>query len=395
VSHRFKGRNEVAIVGYAHSPVRRHADVPLGALTVETCRQAIADAGLEQHQIDGFTTGSILPSAGGHGSVDGVDIVTATWLAEKLGIHPRWSSGFQGYGQLPGSFILAAQAIVSGTADYVLVHRALSNPAGKYHENPMTEAHGMAQWTAPQGFWGPPAGIALSCNEYFHRAGATREDLAQVVVGLRANGAEIPWSYWYQRPITVDDYLNARVVADPICIFDCDIPVDGAAAFVLTSAERAADLPHPPVYISGWAQGNPTEPGLAMTWALDDIMAGGARTAAMLWAHTGLTVDDIDHPQLYDGFSPFIWYWLESLGYCGPGEARHFLQDSRAEELQILHSGGALGNGRMHGVPQLLDCYLQLSKRAGERQLPNRRTALACHSSPHFGGVMAFSAERF
>jgi len=280
---RFRGRTDVAVVGYAHSPLQRRADVSLGALTIETCLRAIADAGLTREQIDGFTTGSILPASGGHGNVDGVDIVSATWLAEKLRIHPRWSSGFQGYGQLPGSVILATQAIVSGTADYVLVHRALSNPAGKYHENPMTEARGWAQWTAPQGFWGPPAGIALSCNQYFARAGATREDLGEVVVGLRANGAEIPWSYWYQRPLTIDDYLAARTIADPICLFDCDIPVDGAAAFVLTTAERAADLPNKPVYVAGFAQGNPSAPpGPAMAWPLDDILEGGHRTAKML-----------------------------------------------------------------------------------------------------------------
>jgi hypothetical protein len=115
----------------------------------------------------------------------------------------------------------------------------------------------------------------------------------------------------------------------------------------------------------------------------------------MLWEHSGLGLDDIDHPQLYDGFSPFVWYWLESLGYSGPGEAHHFLADVRSRELNILHSGGALGNGRMHGVPQMLDCYLQLSGRAGGRQLPGRRVGLACHSSPHYGGVVIYSAERF
>ena len=124
----------------------------------------------------------------------------------------------------------------------------------------MTEARGQAQWTAPQRFWGPPAGIALSCNDCMQRYDAGREDLAHVVVGLRNNGAEIPWSYWYGHPLTVDDYLDARIIADPISILDCDIPVDGAETFVLTSAERAADLPNKPVYVTGYTQGNPTLP---------------------------------------------------------------------------------------------------------------------------------------
>jgi acetyl-CoA acetyltransferase len=395
MSHTFTARNDVAIVGYAQSDLVRHADVPIGALTVRTCLDAITDAGLEPHQVDGFTTGAIRPAGGGQGSVDGIDIVTANWLAEKLGIRPRWSSGFQGYGQLPGSVVLATMAIATGSADYVLVHRALSNPAGKYHVNPMTEAEGAMQWTAPQGFWGPPAGISLSCNEYMQRYGHSREDLAEVVVGLREAGSELPWSYWYQQPLDTHDYLDARIIADPISIFDCDIPIDGAAAFILTSAERAADLPHAPVYISGYAQGNPIKPTLGMDWLLDDIMAGGRQCIDNLWAHTGLTLADIDHPQLYDGFSPFIWYWLEALGYCEPGQAPEFLRSDDAAHLRPLHSGGSLGNGRMHGVPQMLDCYLQLSGRAGDRQLDDRRIGLACHSSPHYGGLVVYSAERF
>ncbi|MCU1459728.1 MAG: hypothetical protein JWL73_3820 [Actinomycetia bacterium] len=395
MSGRFTGRNEVAIVGYAQSPIERHSRLTLGALTIETCLQAIADAGLQPEQIDGFTTGSILPAAGGHGSVDGVDIVTANWVAETLGTHARWLCGFQGYGQLPGSVILATEAILAGSADYVLLHRALSNPRRGYHQNPMTSAAGGAQWVAPQGFWGAPSGIAFSYNEYLQRSDATRDDMADVVVGLRANGAEIPWSYWHGQPITVEDYMSARMIADPVCILDCDIPIDGAAAFVLTSAERAADLPNAPVYVSGFAQGNPTAASLGMAWSLDDVREGSARTAEMLWEHTGLTRDDIDHPQLYDGFSPFIWYWLEALGYCGPGEAAQFLRDDSSKRLDILHSGGALGNGRMHGVPQMLECYLQLSGRAGPRQLDGKRVGLACHSSANFGGVVVYSAERF
>src|SRR6185369_17459180 len=116
-----RSRCEVAIVGYAQSQTYRHASVPIGALTVETCLRAIADAGLKKEQIDGFTTGSILPSAGGRTPVDGIDIVTSNWVAEQLRIHARWLGGFQGAGQIPGSVILAANAVASGAADYVLV----------------------------------------------------------------------------------------------------------------------------------------------------------------------------------------------------------------------------------------------------------------------------------
>ena len=148
-------RNRVAIAGYGISPVARRSTRPLGALAVETALTAINDAGLTKEDIDGFTTGAILPSAGGQAAVDGVSIVSATWMAEQLGIRPRWASGFQGFGQLPGSVMLAVNAIASGAADYVLLHRALSNPAGRYHENPMTRASWIKPVDSAAWFVGP------------------------------------------------------------------------------------------------------------------------------------------------------------------------------------------------------------------------------------------------
>jgi acetyl-CoA acetyltransferase len=394
----FAARNRVAIAGYAQSPIVRHAERPLGAITTEVARAAIADAGLRVADVDGFTTGALLPTAGGHDVVDGVSVVTSNWLAEALGVNPRFCAGFQGYGQIPGSVSLAVNAIASGAADVVLLHRALHNPPrGRYHANPMTRATGFAQWTAPQGYWGPLSMIALPYNEYLQRYGATREAMAHVVVEARANGARIPWSYWHDRPLTVDEYLDARLISDPVCMYDCDIPVDGVAAFVFTTAERACSLPHAPVYVAGYAQGHPTRHRLPTHWPLDDIMEAAHETSARLWAQSGLTVRDIDVPQLYDGFSPFVWFWLEGLGFCPTGEAHRFVADGEISVerggLPVLSGGGALGNGRMHGVPQMLECYLQLSRRAADRQLPSASVGVACHASPHFGGAVLYTSE--
>jgi acetyl-CoA acetyltransferase len=388
----------VAIVGYAQSPILRYTDVPLGALAIETVGRAVADAGLTLDQIDGFTTGALFPSSGGRPIVDGVHIVTSDWLVDRLSIQPRFLCGFQGVGQVPGAVIIAANAIATGAADYVVVHRALYNPPGRYHENPMTEAPGAAQWVAPQGFWGPPVNMAMPYMEYMQRYGATREDMATVVVEARRNGAAIPWSHWHDRAITVDDYLNARMIAEPMSVLDCDLPVSGVGSFVLTSAERARDLPHHPVYVAGYAQGRWRSRNGVDAWSLDDLMEGGAQVSRILFENSGLRREDIDVPQLYDGFSPFIYFWLETLGYCPRGEAHRFVQDGGIETgrgLPVLSGGGALGNGRMHGVPQMLECYLQLSRRAGERQLPRADVGLACQASPNFGGAVLYSAEPY
>jgi acetyl-CoA acetyltransferase len=389
---------KVAVVGYAHSPAVRHADRPLGALTIDVVRSAIADAGLTEEMVDGFVTAPLFPTAGAHAAVDGVSTVSAAWLAEHLGGTARYVAGFQGVGALTGSVALGVNAVASGAADYVVVHRALHNPPGRYHSNPMRAAGGTQQWTAPQGFFGPLAMIALPYNEYLQRYGASRESMAAVVVEARRNGARLPWSYWHDRPLTVEEYLAAPMINDPVCRYDCDIPVDGVAAFVLTSAARAADLPHRPVYVAGYAAGAPKARRLPLHWPLDDIMGVGFATARRLWENAGIGPADVDLPQVYDGFSPFVWFWLEVLGLCPVGEAHRFVADGgidsdRPGALPALSGGGAIGNGRMHGVPQMLECYLQLSGRAGARQREGTAVAVACHSSPHYGGAVVYTAE--
>jgi acetyl-CoA acetyltransferase len=392
--------NRVAVVGYAQSQVERHAASTLGALAVDTARRAIADAGLAPKDVDGFVTASLFPSAGAHAAVDGVSLVSANWLAAHLGADPGYAAGFQGFGQLPGAVSLAVNAVVSGAADYVLVHRALHNPKGAYHDNPMTEARGEQQWTVPQGYFGPLAMMALTTTEYLERYGAAREALAAVVVEARKNGSRIPWSYWHARPISADEYLSEPMVTDPICRLDCDLPVDGVACFVFTSAERARDLPHRPVFVAGYAAGAPVRHRLPLHWPLDDVMEVGAQTARRLWDRSGIGPAEVDLPQVYDGFSPFVYLWMESLSLCPVGEAHRVVLEGGIDSdqrgaLPVLSGGGALGNGRMHGVPQMLECYLQLSGRAGTRQRPGMSVGVACHSSPHYGGAVVYCAEPF
>lgn len=389
---------QVAVVGYAQSPAVRHAELSLGVLTVETVRAAVADAGLTMKDVDGFVTAGLFPSAGDHAVVDGVSTVSADWLASRVGAEPRYVSGFQGIGQVPGSLAIAVNALVSGAADVVVLHRALHNPRGRYHGTATAAFGGAQQWTAPQGFFGPLAMAALPTTEYLQRHGATRADVAAVAVEARKNGARLPWSYWHGRPLTSEEYLAAEPLFDPICRYDCDIPVDAATAFVLTRSDRARDLPHRPVYIAGYATSPPPPPRLPLHWPLDDIRAGGAVTAQRLWARSGVRAEEVDLPQVYDGFSLFVWLWLETLGLCPTGEAARFVADGgidsdRPGAVPALSGGGALGTGRLHGMPQMLECYLQLAGRAGPRQRPGARVGVACHSSPHFGGAVVYTSE--
>ena len=148
--------NRVAVVGYAQSTLERHAGTTLGALTVGTARQAVADAGLTMGDVDGFVTASLFPSSGAYAVVDGVNLVSANWLAQHLGVNPRYAAGFQGFGQLPGAVAMAVNAVVSGAADYVLVHRALFNPRGKVPRQPHERGPGRPAVDGPSGLLRPP-----------------------------------------------------------------------------------------------------------------------------------------------------------------------------------------------------------------------------------------------
>ncbi|MEM7140667.1 MAG: thiolase family protein [Actinomycetota bacterium] len=385
----------VAIAGYAHTDIVREAQRPLGVTAVDCARSALADAGLTVADVDGVVASAMFPSAGDHRSVDGVTMVTPMWLAEHLGVTDAYIAGFQGMGQVPGSVGIAANAVAAGAADVVIWQRALHNPAGSYHGTGSLEFGGMMQWTAPHGFFGPLPTIGLTTNEYFQRYGATRDALGAIAVEARKNGSRIPWSVWHGKPLALDDYLDTPVVNDPICRLDCDMPVEGVATFIFTTEERTRDLPNDPVTVAGHACATPPRPRLPLHWPLDDVMEAASALARRLWTHSGIGPGELHLPQVYDGFSPFVWFWLEALGFCEPGEAHRFVADGgidsdRPGSLPALSGGGAIGNGRMHGVPQMLECYLQLAGRAGDRQLDDIETALACHASPHLGGAVVY-----
>ena len=204
MSGRMEASNQVAIVGYAQSPVTRHADQTLGGLTVETARRAIADAGLTVAQVDGFVTASLFPSAGAHAGEDGVSSGLGQLagrtsrgqpqLRRRIsGLRPDSRRGVDG-GQRRDEW---GRRLCAGAP-------CAPQPAGQLPREPDAGAHGSQQWTVPQGYFGPLAMIALAYNEYLQRYGATREAMAAVVSEARKNGARIPWSYWFENPLEAE-----------------------------------------------------------------------------------------------------------------------------------------------------------------------------------------------
>ncbi|HKV55321.1 MAG TPA: hypothetical protein VJN94_11855 [Candidatus Binataceae bacterium] len=387
----WSGRGKTAIVGIGYSEITRRPQKPLGLLAVDACRAALEDAGLAAAQIDGLSTYPESPFAGA-GNRDGEDVVSVMYVVNHLPLAPdiRWYAQIE-TGMIASPIIEAANALIAGACDYVLVWRALHRPrarAGGGSGSGPLRASGDAQFMAP---WGCSTIIqwhALAWQRYMHRYGATRDALAALALNSRRNANRNSRAFFYREPMSREDYFNSRWIAEPMCLYDCDVPVDGCVALIVTSSERARDLKNPPAYIAGYGQ-NTAPRRTLLHYALDDYMECGGSLARKLWASAGLGPGDMDAAQLYDGFNPSTLYWIEAAGFCKAGEGSAFVQDGRIAlegELPINTFGGSLSEGRMHGMGHIAEAVRQVSDRAGERQLPRAEAICAIDGSPMLRG---------
>jgi len=391
-------RDRVAVAGVGYSAFTRRSERSLAELAIEACDAALADAGLARADVDGLATSPSMPRYGGaKGTIDGIDVVTPYLLTDLLGIGDRllWTGSTNG--MVTQSVIDAALAIAAGLCRHVLVYRALHVPKGRYANFESSHAGGPEQFLAPYGFTAPPAWAATAMRRYFELFGYSRADFARYMIDNRANAAANPNAYWRGKPLSREEYLGARMIADPVSILDCDIPVDGCAAILLTATERARDLRQPPALLTGFAASTTAAPGGA-PMTLESLWDGAAQTADRLWASSGLGPADVDTAQLYDGFSLFVLTWLEGMGFVPRGEGLARLRDgygARGGALPINTGGGALGEGRLHGMTHIAEAVLQVTGRGGARQVPGASRSLVTVSNGLNKSVaFLFSADR-
>lgn len=374
----------VAVAGVGYSAIERRTGRTLGELTIEAVDRALADAGVDRAVVDALATSPSMPRYGGtRGAHEGLDVISPHPFASLLGIADQVTWIGTTGAMVTQSIIDAAAAIAAGVCTHAVVYRALHVPPGSYVEFASTHAGGAEQFTAPYGFTSPPAWMAAAMRRYFELYGYTREDLAAHIVANRENTRLNPNAYWRDTPLTREDYLHARMVSDPVSVLDCDLPVDGAVALLLTSTVRARDLRRPPAVLAGFAASTYAgSSGAPMI--LEELVAGAAHTGDRLWAHAGIGRDEVDVAQLYDGFGFLIHPWLEGLGFTAPGEAIAFTQAGRTRldgELPINTGGGSLGEGRLHGMTQLAEAVAQVTDRAAGRQAAGAEVSLATVSN--------------
>jgi len=376
-------RGKAAIVGVAETEVGKITHLGATALCVDAAKRALDDAGLAKDDIDGLVTCN---------SMTEPYMYHAEAVAEYLQIFPRYCiSANAGGGTTFSSIQHAATAIATGVCKTVLVCLADRLRSGLTREQAkkMQSSTGHPQFETPYGAT-VPAYYALIARAHMHAYGTTSEQMAAVAVSGRQHAARNP-SAQMREPITVDDVLASRMIADPLHLLDCSLVSDGGAAIIMTSAERASDFPHPPVYLLGCGEGHSHEHiSQARSLTTSAAVESGRRAYRM----AGLGPRDVDVAQLYDCFTPVVLIELEDLGFCAKGEAGAFVADMETApggSLPLNTHGGMLSHchpGNPGAMYLLTEAVTQLRGQAGERQVDGAEVALA-HAQ---GGIMSSHA---
>ena len=382
-----------AITGAGMAGPSRRADRTALDLTLDAIFEALADAGLRRDDIDG------LSSWPGVSTTPGMAPVALRDVKEALDLKLNWfAASPEAPGQL-SAVMNAAMAVASGQARHVLCFRTLKQYTEqiKSRRRPSNDSAETAERVAGPMAWIRPFNglsaahpIALVAARRMHEFGLTRRQLGAVAVNARRNAMDNPRAL-YRAPLSLDDYLAARMVSDPLCLYDCDAPIDGSTAIVVSSIDAARDLRKPALRIeamSGALYGR-------NSWdQFDDLTTMAARDAAAhLWQLTDLKPQDVQLANLYDGFSILTLVWLEALGFCGRGESGAFVEGgqriARDGPLPLNTGGGQLSAGRLHGFGLLVESCIQLWGEGGARQVPGRpRVALAAAGGGPLAGCL-------
>jgi len=395
------GERRALVSGAGQSDVGRrlHRD-PL-ELTLDACLAAIADAGLTTADIDGIAT-----YPGGMEQPPGFSGAGVSDVHDALRLDLNWwTGGVERPSQL-GSVIDACLAVSAGLAKHVLCFRSVTEgsaqgaggraavmPGGR---GGTPRASGFMEWLLPYSVPSAATWIAMMANRHFHEYGTTREQLAQIALNARKNAALNPKGI-YRDPMSMDDYLNARMISYPFCLFDCDVPCDGGTAVIVSRLDTAPDLRKQPIQVEAVGTALHGRP----SWdQFDDLTTMAVRDAGpQLWSRTDLKPSDVQLAEMYDGFSFITMAWLEAMGFCGKGESGAFVEGGQRialdGELPLNTNGGQLSSGRLHGFGFMHEACVQLWGEAGDRQVPgDPEVGVACAGGGPMAGALLLTRRR-
>ncbi|MER8232108.1 lipid-transfer protein [Streptomyces sp. NPDC101490] len=353
VRHRDGLGGRAAVVGIGATAFSKDSGRSELSLAAEAVGAALADAGLTPADVDGLVTFTMDTSP---------EITVAQ--ASGIGELSFFSRVHYGGGAACATVQQAALAVATGIAEVVVCYRAFNERSGRrfgsgvQRREPSAEGVALG-WQLPFGLLTPASWVAMAAQRYLYAYGLTPEVFGHVAVTDRRHAARNPAAYFHGKPITLADHAASRWIAEPLRLLDCCQETDGGQAVVVTSVERARDLPNPPAVIIAAAQGAGRKQE-AMTSFHRDGLTGLPEmgvVARQLWRTSGLAPSDIDVGILYDHFTPFVLMQLEEFGFCGPGEAAGFVA---ADALPLNTHGGQLGEAYLHGMNGIAEAVRQL-----------------------------------
>ena len=382
---------DVVISGIGQSEVGRKLAASGLSLTVDAALEAIADAGLTVGDVDGLAT-----FPGRRADALPFSPVGTMDLKDALGLKLDWFAGaMEGSAQL-GAIINGYAAIKAGLARHVLCFRTVKEGTGgaSWKENAEVRTarariDGEFQHIFPFDAISATNWLSVYAQRHFHLYGTRREHLGQIAITERRGAMDNPKAL-FRTPLTMEDYLSARMISTPLGLLDCDAPTDASTAILLSAADAVADRSRPQVRVDSVGGGIHGRAG----WDQAEMPLMAAHDAArMLWSRTDFKPKDVDMALLYDGFSFLALTWLEAMGFCALGEGGAFVEGgariARDGALPLNPHGGQLSGGRTHGFGFVHEAVLQLRGQAEGRQvLGQPRVAAVTNGGGPMAGAM-------
>ncbi|MEN9773570.1 MAG: hypothetical protein RL322_640 [Pseudomonadota bacterium] len=367
--------DRVAIVGIGETAYTRYGATERSEfdLCCEAVLNASRDAGIDPDEIDGFCSFA-------NERQEPVVLQQALGIPELRFSNIVWGAGGGG---ASGAVMNAALALHSGICRAVVVYRSICQGQferfGHYRVRPWG-----SQWMAPYGLMSPAQMVALTFRRYLHETGNDAEHLADVALAFREHAQHNPRAVCFGRPLSREQYLASRRIADPFRAADCCLETDGACAVILTTRERANDLRSRPVRVlaaaqasgPGWGQG----PMGSHNMPLDDYASVNSRLLARdLFEMADLTPGDIDVAQIYDAFTGVVTLALEDFGLCERGAAPDFISGGGLRwadgALPCNTAGGLLSESYLQGLNLVVEAVRQMRGEA-TAQVADARTCL-------------------
>jgi acetyl-CoA acetyltransferase len=383
-----------AVVGIGATEFSKQSGRSELQLAAEAVRAALADCGLTPADVDGMATFTMETNSE-------IDVARTAGIGELT----FFSRVHYGGGAACGALQQAALAVATGVAEVVVVYRAFNERSGHRFGlgtadrpvNATTDSARLA-FTNPMGLLSPAQQVAMFATRYMHEYGATSEDFGRVSVACRKHAATNPKAWFHGQPITLEDHQASRWITTPLHLLDCCQESDGAQALVVTSLERARDLPQKPAVIAAAAQGAGVDQHMMTSYFRPDItgLPEMGLVGRQLYAQSGLGPADFQTAVLYDHFTPFVLTQLEELGFCGRGEAKDFVRDGRIElggALPVNTHGGQLGEAYIHGVNGIAEAVRQV-RGTSVNQVPDVRNVLVTAGTgvPTSGAILQEAA---